>query len=152
MNRLKPDNAETISPEAVTVEVELPTCDGDYYIADVIDFSECELSDITSIKITDSITGNIKTISEDAGIGHITAFIGKISGSQPVSSRGYYGFLYYVVLYANDENIAEITFTGNNTFNYGLFERVGSFLYPCRYIMSGVSEKEVTDTFARNFS
>lgn len=120
-----------------------------------IDFSKFDFDKIDSIFITSGITGYTVCINDNK-IYDIIEFIKKITGDNPTSSKGYYGFLFHIKLMEGEKLNFEITFTGENlpgenAFNFGIYEVIGKFKYPVRYNTDDVTEKDILDMFSPYF-
>ncbi|HHT53950.1 MAG TPA: hypothetical protein GX011_03330 [Clostridiales bacterium] len=84
------------------------------------------------------MTGATVEVTDVTTIESIAGIIKKISGSSPISDKGYYGGYYYVRMFVDD-------------CEYGIYEEDYGFKYACRYQMAGVNTRDVFDIFAPFF-
>lgn len=156
------ENQPETSPRALR-DLKLEKVEGVVFpVPETVDFSEIDFSEAAYICIYNSITGDEETIENPNDIAKITAFIQKISGSEPISSRGYYGGLYCVSIYWDDPSLEpfDIGFIGedisdigeNGTFNYGIYEIQHGYTYPIKYQLSGVTTEEIMALFGSYFN
>ena len=127
----------------------------EFPVAETVDFSDYDFPSVDLIVIKDSRTGETVRVEDADKIDRIISFIRTISGSSPVSSRGYSGGYFYLELFSEDSEVFEIGFvdgdSGGPVFTYGVFEEANGFRYPCRYRMTGCKLEDVIGFFPAFF-
>ncbi|MGI6753762.1 MAG: hypothetical protein ACOX31_05605 [Eubacteriales bacterium] len=127
-----------------------------YTVEETVEFKNFDYSSITTIKVINGMTGDAVTITDYEMIDNIIGFMKNISGSSPISNKGYYGFLYNVQMYNDNNELMNVGFMRANNpdefvFTYGIFEEVNGYKYPCRYTMTGVDTGELVKIFSALF-
>ncbi len=127
-----------------------------YPVEETVAFNLFDYLSVNSIKIINGITGDTVTITDSEMIDSIIGFMKNISGSSPISNRGYYGFYYNVQMFNDNTELINVGFMNANNpdefvFTYGIFEEVNGFKYSCRYTMTGVDTEELVEIFSALF-
>lgn len=108
-----------------------------------ITFSSVELegknSSITQIDLHNGHNGQHTYITDPESIEAIIRFMDSVSGNNPTSSKGYYGWTYSLKFMSGDTEILNIGFGDDDTFNYGTYTDG----YPCRYNLKGITLMDV---------
>ncbi len=98
---------------------------------------------VDSIVITDGSDGQKYALIDPKSIAAVLETVKLLEGTDPVSSRGYYGFTYHVELFRGEESVWDFALCpekdGLVTLTCGYFETVGGVDYPARYILGGCS-------------
>ena len=104
-----------------------------------ITFSSVELegknSSITQIDLHNGHNGEHTYITDPESIEAIIHFMSSVSGNNPTSSKGYYGWTYSLKFMSGDTQILSMGFGDDETFNYGTYTDG----YPCRYELKGIT-------------
>ena len=104
-----------------------------------ITFSSVELegknSSITQIDLHNGHNGQHTYITDPESIEAIIHFMSSVSGNNPTSSKGYYGWTYSLKFMSGDTEILSMGFGDDETFNYGTYTDG----YPCRYELKGIT-------------
>ena len=104
-----------------------------------ITFSSVELegknSSITRIDLHNGHNGQHTYITDPESIEAIIHFMSSVSGINPTSSKGYYGWTYSLKFMSGDTEILSMGFGDDETFNYGTYTDG----YPCRYELKGIT-------------
>ena len=125
--------------------------------SDTISFSEYEFNDVRAITVRSLHNGAEVTLDDEDTTGNITAFLSTIKGTDRMSSKGYYGGSYEVIIDFFDGTQFGIGFGDDESFNYGLHESDvisrnsdGTYaMYPNRYILDGISIEDVMVFFGQ---
>ena len=108
-----------------------------------INFASVELngdnSSITQIDLHNGHNGQHTYITDPESIDAIIRFMSSVSGNNPTSSKGYYGWTYSLKFMSGDTEILSIGFGDDDTFNYGTYTDG----YPCRYNLKGITLMDV---------
>jgi len=93
---------------------------------------------VTQIVMHNGHNGQYSYISDTQDIRAIINFLTQVSGENPISAKGYYGWTYSLELFAGDEKTFTIVFNDDDTFLYGDYGDG----YPCRYALQGITLKD----------
>ncbi len=108
-----------------------------------ISFASVELegdnATITQIDLHNGHNGEHTYISDPDDIKAIINFMSLVSGKNPTSSKGYYGWTYSLKFMSGDTEILSMGFGDDDTFNYGTYTDG----YPCRYELKGITLMDV---------
>ena len=108
-----------------------------------ISFASVELegdnATITQIDLHNGHNGEHTNISDPDDIKAIINFMSLVSGKNPTSSKGYYGWTYSLKFMSGDTEILSMGFGDDDTFNYGTYTDG----YPCRYELKGITLMDV---------
>ena len=99
---------------------------------------EGENSNITQIDLHNGHNGEHTYITDPDDIKAIIDFVSLVSGKNPTSSKGYYGWTYSLKFMSGDTELLSMGFGDDQTFNYGKY----SDGYPCRYELQGITLKD----------
>ena len=103
-----------------------------------ISFASVELdgdnATITQIDLHNGHNGEHTYITDPDDIKAIINFMSLVSGKNPTSSKGYYGWTYSLKFMSGDTEILSMGFGDDETINYGSY----SDGYPCRYELDGM--------------
>ena len=103
-----------------------------------VSFASVELdgenSNITQIDLHNGHNGEHTYITDPDDIKAIINFMSLVSGKNPTSSKGYYGWTYSLKFMSGDTEILSMGFGDDETINYGSY----SDGYPCRYELDGM--------------
>ena len=104
-----------------------------------ISFASVELEGdndtITQIDLHNGHNGQHTYITDPESIEAIIHFMSSVSGNNPTSSKGYYGWTYSLKFMSGDTEILSMGFGDDETFNYGTYTDG----YPCRYELKGIT-------------
>ena len=100
---------------------------------------EGENGNITQIDLHNGHNGEHTYISDPEEIESIINFMTLVSGKNPTSSKGYYGWTYSLKFMSGDTEILSMGFGDDETLNYGIYTDG----YPCRYELNGIALKDV---------
>ena len=104
-----------------------------------ISFASVELegdnATITQIDLHNGHNGQHTYITDPESIEAIIHFMSSVSGNNPTSSKGYYGWTYSLKFMSGDTEILSMGFGDDETFNYGTYTDG----YPCRYELKGIT-------------
>ena len=106
---------------------------------------EGDYAGITEIRIRNLHNGSDSTITNQDEIQLISDFIARVQGTNPMSSKGYYGGSYSLDIYNGSNKIFSIGFGDDESFNYGDYGDG----YPTRYDLRGVTREEVIRFFSQ---
>ena len=106
---------------------------------------EGEYTGITEIRLRNLHNGAYTTITDHDVIQLISDFIARVQGTNPMSSKGYYGGCYNIEMYNGTEKVFSIGFGDDESFNYGDYGDG----YPTRYDLRGVTREELIRFFSR---
>ncbi len=104
-----------------------------------LDLSEIDLSLVDRIVVTNGQTGKRAYLNkwlDKVLFQTIIDTVKKIEATNPVSSRGYYGFTYHVELYYDYQTVFSFSIcpeANGASITCGYYETVGNFDYPARY-------------------
>lgn len=108
-----------------------------------ISFASVELdgdnATITQIDLHNGHNGEHTYITDPDDIKAIINFMSLVSGKNPTSSKGYYGWTYSLKFMSGDTEILSMGFGDDDTFNYGTYTDG----YPCRYELKGITLMDV---------
>lgn len=108
-----------------------------------ISFASVELdgdnATITQIDLHNGHNGEHTYITDPDDIKAIINFMSFVSGKNPTSSKGYYGWTYSLKFMSGDTEILSMGFGDDDTFNYGTYTDG----YPCRYELKGITLMDV---------
>ena len=103
-----------------------------------ISFASVELegdnATITQIDLHNGHNGEHTYITDPDDIKAIINFMSLVSGKNPTSSKGYYGWTYSLKFMSGNTEILSMGFGDDETFNYGTYTDG----YPCRYELDGM--------------
>jgi len=103
-----------------------------------ISFASVELegdnATITQIDLHNGHNGEHTYITDPDDIKAIINFMSLVSGKNPTSSKGYYGWTYSLKFMSGDTEILSMGFGDDDTLNYGTYTDG----YPCRYELDGM--------------
>ena len=103
-----------------------------------ISFASVELegdnATITQIDLHNGHNGEHTYITDPDDIKAIINFMSLVSGKNPTSSKGYYGWTYSLKFMSGDTEILSVGFGDDETLNYGTYTDG----YPCRYELDGM--------------
>lgn len=116
-----------------------------------IDFSTIDFSNTSHIELFRGWDAQTIVVEDEAEIETILSAIQKVSGTDPISVRGYYGTSYVCKIYQEGEETptrigfwsSSGTKTEFGSFDYGLYEQVINHQYSAMYTMTGISDKEL---------
>ena len=94
-----------------------------------------ENAGITQIDLHNGHNGEHSYITDPDDIEAIINFMSSVSGNNPTSSKGYYGWTYSLKFMSGDTQILSMGFGDDETFNYGTYTDG----YPCRYELKGIT-------------
>lgn len=104
-----------------------------------ISFASVELegdnATITQIDLHNGHNGQHTYITDPESIEAIIHFMSSVSGNNPTSSKGYYGWTYSLKFISGDTEMLSMGFGDDETFNYGTYTDG----YPCRYELKGIT-------------
>ena len=104
-----------------------------------------ESLDNIKIVIRNLHNGKDTTITDSDDVESIVEFLNTIGGTNPTSSKGYYGGSYQIQAFNGSEEIFCIGFGDDESFNYGDHGDG----YPTRYDLRGVTREEVIRFFGQ---
>ena len=122
-----------------------------------LDLSKSDLSFVDRIVITDGSTGEkyyMSYLSNRSGFSEVYNAIKSIKATDPVSSRGYYGFTYHVELYYDYQTVFSFSIcpeADGASITCGYYETVGSFNYPARYKLTNPSYQKLDEVLGKYF-
>lgn len=127
----------------------------EFPVAEVVNFNDFDYDSINLITINNAMTGRSINITDVDTIERIIVFLKNISGSSPISNKGYSGGYYYIKMFKDDCEYINVGFVAGASdeyvFTYGTFEEVNGFKYACRYKMTGVETEYLLDFFGGFF-
>ena len=119
--------------------------------------STIDFSLVNRIVITNGTTGEVKylnTYSDKTGFNGVINAIKSIKATDPVSSRGYYGFTYPVELYYDYQTFFSFSLcpeADGASIICGYYETVGGFDYPARYKLTNPTYEKFDELLGKYF-
>lgn len=123
--------------------------DGSIFTTDSLAFGlynlDGENADITEIRLRNLHNGKDTVIQDDDAIDSILTFIARVEGTNPTSSKGYYGGSYDIQIMNGSQTVFSIGFGDDDSFNFGGYGDG----YPARYELRGISREDVIRFFSQ---
>ena len=122
-----------------------------------LDLSKADFSLVDRIVITNGSTGEkyyMSDLSNRTGFSELFKAIKTIKATDPVSSRGYYGFTYHVELYYDYQSVFSFslcTEAGGASITCGYYETVGNFDYAARYKLTEPAYAKLDEVLSKYF-
>ena len=108
---------------------------------------ECSLENITQSDLTNAHNGQTTTITEEAAISEITAFLNEVIGKADGNGKGYYEGSYTLTLTYQDGSTGSLGFGDSDC----LYMGEGEDGYPIRYLLCGKTVSENVIPFFSQF-
>lgn len=142
------DKPKYDSPVIEDTEIKSET----YSVEQSIAFANIDFSKVDKIIINSGYTGATAELTDAEDIAAVIDVVKDIEASDPISSRGYYGYSYSVTFICGEEEIFDfgILLAGENIIYYGLYETVGHHDYSCLYKITSGSYEDI-DTVLGGF-
>ena len=115
--------------------------------SETISFSTYDFSNVRTISVRSMHSGINITLEDEVSVESIISFLSTIKGKARMSSKGYYGGTYEVILDFFDGMQFCIGFGDDESFNHGSHEI--DTTYPNRYSLDGIMIKDVKDFFGQ---
>ena len=122
-----------------------------------LDLSDIDLSPVDRIVITNGQTGKRAYLNkwlDKVLFQTILDTVNKIEATDPISSRGYYGFTYHVELYYDYQMVFSFSIcpeANGASITCGYYETVGNFDYPARYKLTAPDYDHLAAVLANCF-
>ena len=123
--------------------------------SDAYAMHDFDFADVKAIQIRSGITGNTILLTKQSDMEAIINAVTPLSGRDPISSRGYYGwsydFMFFETSSPNDKDTPILSFAlcdfGNSTayLTYGVYEEVNGHSYSAMYTVDPSTVDAVAD-------